>query len=82
MNKAQGRRQQKQTKKPAKNQKRGRPAAASDLQALLQEGLEIGGRCRMAAFLVFCRLFRLFLLAASLCLVHPIGDLKRKSVSK
>ena len=78
MNKAQGRCQQKQ----AKNQKRGRPAAASDLQALLQEGLEIGGRCRMAAFLVFCRLFRLFLLAASLCLVHPIGDLKRKSVSK
>ena len=39
MNKAQGRRQQKQAKKPAKNQKRGRPAAASDLQALLQEGL-------------------------------------------
>jgi len=31
MNKAQGRRQQKQ----AKNQKRGRPAAASDLQPLL-----------------------------------------------
>jgi len=35
MNKAQGRRQQKQAKKPAKNQKRGRPAAASDLQPLL-----------------------------------------------
>ncbi len=39
MNKAQGRRQQKQAKKPAKNQKRGRPAAASDLQALFQDGL-------------------------------------------
>ncbi|MCH7551375.1 MAG: tetratricopeptide repeat protein, partial [Proteobacteria bacterium] len=39
MNRAQRRRQQKQAKKPAKNQKRSRPAAVSDLQALLQEGL-------------------------------------------
>jgi predicted TPR repeat methyltransferase len=39
MNKAQGRRQQKQAKKPAKNQKRGRPVAASDLQTLFQDGL-------------------------------------------
>ena len=51
-------------------------------QPVLKKGLEIGGRRRAAALLVFCRLFRLFLLAASLCLVHPIGDLKRKSVSK
>ena len=56
--------------------------SGQNLQALLQEGLEIGGRRRAAALLVFRRLFRLFLLAASLCLVHPIGDLKRKSVSK
>ena len=39
MNRAQRRRQQKQAKRAAKNQKRDRPAAASDLQALLQEGL-------------------------------------------
>ncbi len=76
MNKAQGRRQQKQAKKPAKNQKRGHPAAASDLEALLQEGLEIGGCRRAAAILVFCRLFHLFLSAASLCLVHPTSDQK------
>ena len=48
MNKAQGRRQQKQVKKPAKNQKRGRPAAASDLQALFQDGLQAHQAGRLA----------------------------------
>jgi len=50
--------------------------SGQNLQALLQEGLEIGGRRRAAAILVFCRLFHLFLLAASLCLVHPTSDQK------
>ncbi|MCH8172730.1 MAG: HAD-IB family phosphatase [Proteobacteria bacterium] len=48
MNRAQRRRQQKQAKEPAKNQKRSRPAAASDLQALLQEGLRAHQAGRLA----------------------------------
>ena len=41
MNRAERRRRQKQAKKAAKNQKRGRPVPASDLQALLQRGAQL-----------------------------------------